>query len=172
MFLGADIEDLFANGNGPNVRSSQVVATMIVAIEPATLNVATKDAKARPLLDCFAAGLSANPDLMMAVFQKVRSKWHNPNPSHADVVRKFIASNIWFPIIRDNGKIKLGLLTKSVSDEEIRRAIKLGTKRSIEIETLKSARQDWRFPKRNINQSEELHAALKYLRTLGFCQYW
>jgi hypothetical protein len=171
-FLGAEIEDVIREGTGPDVHSSHIVACLIAAIEPKTLDVAMRDPLARPLADCFIAGMATNPDLILRVLQTVRNRWHNPNPPVSEIVRKFMASNPWVPIPMQNGKVKLVILTKEISDDDISRALKCTGPGNIETSTVKSARQDWRFPKRNISYTDELHAALKRLRLLHFCRYW
>lgn len=171
-FLGAEIEALMANHSGDDISSSQLIAVMTVAIEPATLKIALGDTVARPLADAYAAALCANADMAAAIFKTVRDRWHNPNPSDSDIVWRFIATNAWAPVVKDNGKVRLDILAHHFSDEELSRAIVKGGGRPINATSIKVIRGRMRLPKARLKVSTEFHAALHRLRDLGFCQHW
>jgi hypothetical protein len=169
QFLGADIEEIIEKWGKP-VDCSHLCAVIEVAIEPKIFELGLTDSKARPMTDTFAAALVANPDLMLKVIQLVRSKWHDPNPSHSAIVQKFITTH---PFIKPIGGRKPRILTEKTQDGEIATAIELDGGPEIAISLVRSARQRLRLPRLpQLRVSPELHKAIKHLRSLGFCRHW
>ena len=173
MFLGAEIEAMIASHGGGEITSSQVAALMTVAIEPQTLTVANADEQARPLADAYAAALLANAVLSAKIFQHVQSKWHNPSPSHSDLVWRFIATHSWSPRVRDSGKLTLEILAKDqFDDEQLSRAIQKWCGKTVDARTVKTVRKRMPLPKNNLCLTNSLREALNYLRKRGLCQHW
>lgn len=168
-FLGADIEAALVKSHGPCLHSDHVCAAMTVAIEPKTLEIALNDSKARPLADAFTTGMITNPESMIKVFQVVRGKWHNANPSARATVQKFIATN---PVVQlANGKQVI--LSSKTTDDEIAQGIQSAGGPIVTTNTVKSARRGLRLPKTEILLiSHNLKKAILHFRELGFGQFW
>ncbi|HEV2436552.1 MAG TPA: hypothetical protein VG077_11195 [Verrucomicrobiae bacterium] len=154
----------------PKVWADYVMATMTVAIEPKTLEVALNDPSARILAERFAGGFCEWPDLMLKIFQIARAKWHKKNPSFTEIIQRFLVTNPW---IKSDPQRPPVIISADVQDKDIAKAIekKLGFK-SVSARQVQDARYAMRLPKRELLISGELHAAIHHLRSLGFCRFW
>ena len=160
--VGAGVEKIIAKSGGTSLNGSHLCAIMLVAIEPNVREIALKDAKARALADTYSDALAKDRKLTMEIFRYVQRIWHHPDPSNTAKVQKFLSTHPFDPEHPE-------VMVNEMTDGEIEVAAGLAKEKPI----AKKARERHEQPKvPMLLITPKLNSAIKYLRTIGFCQLW
>ena len=157
QFVGNDALKALRGEPERTISSSQLIAIVVTAINPAALAESVKNNKARELARVFSGFYTAKPDLTLRLLKVIRKRWNDD--SITAQVQKRLTTNVWFekPKWKDGKLIDPGIMTSNVKD------INVSQKQE---RTVQKARQRIK-PVQMLNITTELHQAFKTLKQLG-----
>jgi hypothetical protein len=158
QFVGNDVLKALRGEPKRTISSSQIVAIIVTAINPAALAASVKNNKARELARVFSDFYTAKPDLTLRLLQVIRKRWNDD--SFTSKVQKRLTTEAWFekPQWKDGKLIANGILMQDAKD------VNFDQDRD---RTVQKARQRIR-PVPLLNITTALYLAMKELQHLGF----